>query len=845
MAEFKLSELNSISEIRSDDLLHVRVKKRTEMLGDEDRRMTYADFLASFRLERFLQLVGGTMTGNLGIVKLTYGGKDLLDPTGNSEIVFGDTAKTFKLNANGLKLTIADASRSATVYHTLNKPSPNELGMRTNDENDARFAIKGTQNTFTASQIFQTDNAGLTLKNTAAAALYYEGRDTANAVRFTIGNLSSGSDVTIANTKQNTNIVLGTGSVGINKSLQVTGQVVPSDFANFDARFYTRDAADQRFVQLAAANTITGNNTLRGTTTLLGDGARLTLKNLTSGKALYIEGQNTDASMKWAVGNYADGSNSVVLTNISNDTYVLLDNMVRVNKSLAITGQVQPTDWSNIDARFIPAATLSTIARNNTANTFTGVQTIKNDGQGLVLMPSSAGKASYIISRDSDGTTNRWFIGVGSDGSTTLSLQNHILGSSLQLANEIVANKSVNITGQVKPSDFANFDSRYYTKSLSDLRYEMIGSISPNSSGTNGLWVKVATVVMPQSTSTVEMRFAGGAGYNAGSTAQAAPTSIILRTGNNSTPVGITAVLWNSTDTSPLFTDIGYVSNGSNSYDIYAKSGGYAHSISFSWRCTSNAAVSMYTTPEGSVTPPTSMVSGSVQSIYTSLLKPSASDVGAYTKTEVDQKIANAVTDSTDLKKVYPVGIVTWFATNQNPNTTLPGLTWTYLNEGVGRTVRIGAANGSDVKTVGGADTVTLAVGHLPSHTHSFSATTSSFDYGTKTSNTTGAHTHSVSGSAASAGSHKHAISWIGQNSTHYSGGGGGKLGTGPGYTDAGGAHTHTISGTAASAGNHAHTVGIGAHTHTVSGDTGGTGSGSAFSVVNLFIRLMAWVRTA
>ena len=39
MAEYKLNELNSISEIRSDDLLHIRVKKRTEMLGDEDRRM--------------------------------------------------------------------------------------------------------------------------------------------------------------------------------------------------------------------------------------------------------------------------------------------------------------------------------------------------------------------------------------------------------------------------------------------------------------------------------------------------------------------------------------------------------------------------------------------------------------------------------------------------------------------------------------------------------------------------------------------------------------------------------------------------------------------------------------
>ena len=93
MADYKLSELNSIDTIRSDDLLHVRVKKRPEMLGDEDRRMTYQDFLASFKLERFVQIAGSTMTGDLGIVKLLYGGKAVFDPTGSSEINIGDVLK--------------------------------------------------------------------------------------------------------------------------------------------------------------------------------------------------------------------------------------------------------------------------------------------------------------------------------------------------------------------------------------------------------------------------------------------------------------------------------------------------------------------------------------------------------------------------------------------------------------------------------------------------------------------------------------------------------------------------------------------------------------------------------
>jgi hypothetical protein len=165
MADYKLSELNSIDTIRSDDLLHVRVKKRPEMLGDEDRRMTYQDFLASFKLERFVQIIGSTMTGDLGIVKLLYGGKVVFNPTGSSEITIGDVLKTFKINANGLKLTIADASRSATVYHTLNKPSPNELGMRTNEENDARYARLAVTNTFSGTQNIQGDANLIRLRN--------------------------------------------------------------------------------------------------------------------------------------------------------------------------------------------------------------------------------------------------------------------------------------------------------------------------------------------------------------------------------------------------------------------------------------------------------------------------------------------------------------------------------------------------------------------------------------------------------------------------------------------------------------------------------------------------------
>lgn len=132
----------------------------------------------------------------------------------------------------------------------------------------------------------------------------------------------------------------------------------------------------------------------------------------------------------------------------------------------------------------------------------------------------------------------------------------------------------------------------------------------------------------------------------------------------------------------------------------------------------------------------------------------------------------------------------------------------------------------------------------VKSHNHGASAsstdlgskTTSGFDYGTKTSNTTGNHGHGISGSVASGGAHQHARSgprlsaqiaedifadgYTSEGPNAY-----GKLDTYIGSTAStnlaktsnDGAHSHTMSGASISAaGNHAHTVGIGSHSHTV-----------------------------
>ncbi|QXN66946.1 putative tail fiber protein [Salmonella phage SP4 SHa-2019] len=779
MADYKLSELNSIDTIRSDDLLHVRVKKRPGMLGDEDRRMTYQDFLASFKLERFVQIAGSTMTGDLGIVKLLYGGKAVFDPTGSSEINIGDVLKAFKINANGLKLTIADASRSATVYHTLNKPSPNELGMRTNEENDARYARLAVTNTFFGTQNIQGDANLLRLRNqNANNAQFIEGVNLDGSARWWVGIGSNDSDeVKLYNNKYNSSLTVAS-NISVNKSLAITGQVQPSDFSNLDARYFTQTVANQRFAQLAGDNTFSGTNTFKKDVIFNSD-VPVVLKNLTANKPLYIQGKDYQNTNLWFVGKGGSGT-EVKLYNYVSDTVLELSETARFNKTLRITGQVQPSDWTNIDSRYIPAATLSTIARTNATNTFSAQQVINSDGEALVLRAKTT--SSLIIrAKDTDGAS-KWFVGNG-DAGDALGLYNYRTAKGLTIDSVFRMNANLSITGQVQPSDFSNLDARFLKVSGSTATNLVITETGHGLSTGRNFGIDTRDAFNRVCGWSAMTRVSNIPNYPLG------PNAYMFVFGKRDTSAPGQVALHTSYNSSGLYLS----------------------------RCQTQSDEVMF------------------EKIYTDKTKPTPSELGAYTKAETDQKIATAITNSTDLNKIYPVGIVTWFNSNVNPNTALPGLTWTYLNNGVGRTIRIAAANGSDVATTGGSDSVTLAVGNLPSHTHSFSATTSSFDYGTKTvstfnhgtktTNNTGAHTHTVGGryGGDSIGG-KQRVQVSGTNQV----------------SSSAGAHAHTVD-----IGQHNHTVGIGAHSHTVSGNTGSTGSGSAFSVTNQFYKLMAWVRTA
>lgn len=789
MADYKLSQLNSIDTIRSEDLLHIRVKKRPEMLGDEDRRMTYQDFLASFKLERFVQIAGSTMTGDLGIVKLLYGGKTVFDPTGSSEITIGDVLKTFKINANGLKLTIADASRSATVYHTLNKPSPNELGMRTNEENDARYSRLAANNTFTSQQVIQANGEAVRVKNSSEnSPLYIRGQDSAGNNRWYVGNNSGSDDVLLYNSKTGSQIAV-TNDVSTNKTLRITGQVQPSDFSNLDARYFTQTVANQRFAQLVANNTFSGANTFSTYVSINSNSAAILLKNKSVNESLLILAKDVENNNLWYIGKGSTNDTITFYDYKGNTSIDLNSSGAAFNKSVKITGQVQPSDWTNIDSRYIPAATLSTIARTNAQNTFNGVQKVVTDNEALIVKNSTQNRPLYIRGVDT-ANVSRWWVGVGGADTNDVTLNNSFSGTQLVLGNSSASiNKTLTLAGQIQPSDFSNLDTRYYVKSAADAKY---------------LWSSARALVNESD---------GGVAWNQ-------PSGIYAETinggGSSRLILHLFANMLASTPTAQLRFD--YRNGG-----LWYRTARDRYGFEAEW-----------------------------SKVYTEAQKPTPSEIGAYTKAETDQKIAEAISDSTDLNKIYPVGIVTWFNSNVNPNTALPGLTWTYLNNGVGRTIRIAAANGSDVATTGGSDSVTLSVGNLPSHTHSFSATTSSFDYGTKTTNTTGNHAHDRGNMEISG-----VFGWFRSDSgSFYTASGAFQMGssqashgfTGSNFTYGAPVDFHasrTWTGVTNTTGNHAHSVGIGAHSHTVSGNTGGTGSGSAFSVTNQFYKLMAWVRTA
>ncbi|WP_097165193.1 phage tail protein, partial [Salmonella enterica] len=199
---------------------------------------------------------------------------------------------------------------------------------------------------------------------------------------------------------------------------------------------------------------------------------------------------------------------------------------------------------------------------------------------------------------------------IKSDGTVKTALENLGLGETINLAAGALQ-KSQN-GGDIP-------DKKQFARTIGAVTSTTI------TLGESG-WFKIATVVMPQATSTAVIKLYGGAGFNAGSPEQAAISELVLRAGNGS-PVGITATLWRRSPAAA--NEVAWVNTSGDTYDIYINIGQYAYWLIAQYDYTGNANVTLHSTPEYSSVQPGNSTSGQTYTIYSSLMKPTAGDVGA------------------------------------------------------------------------------------------------------------------------------------------------------------------------------------------------------------------------
>lgn len=165
------------------------------------------------------------------------------------------------------------------------------------------------------------------------------------------------------------------------------------------------------------------------------------------------------------------------------------------------------------------------------------------------------------------------------------------------------------------------------TKNI-ELTPRAIGTINSTTVSFNGGagWFKLATVTMPQASSVVYISMIGGAGFNVGSPHQAGISELVLRAGNGN-PKGITGALWRRTSVG--FTNFAWVNTSGDTYDIYVEIGNYATGVNIQWDYTSNANVTIHTSPSYTANKPAGLTDGTVYLIYSTHNKPNAGDIGA------------------------------------------------------------------------------------------------------------------------------------------------------------------------------------------------------------------------
>ena len=218
------------------------------------------------------------------------------------------------------------------------------------------------------------------------------------------------------------------------------------------------------------------------------------------------------------------------------------------------------------------------------------------------------------------------------------------------------------------------------------------------------------------------------------------------------------------------------------------------------------------------------------------------------------------------LNMVYPIGSI-YMSINSTDPGSLFGGTWEQLQN----RFLIGAGTHAAAST-GGAETHSIGVGNLPSHTHEVGAHSHTMAHthtGPSHSHTVNSHTHSIpaaSGTTGAGGSHGHRAAFYPKKTGYdaadfgYSNAGPGSISNGTYIQSSGiepaGNHTHSFSVAASTSGGSApgtSAAGTGntggssaANTGTQAKfNTGATGSGTALDTMPPYLAVYMWKRVA
>ncbi|ANQ01720.1 tail fiber protein [Escherichia coli] len=465
-------------------------------------------------------------------------------------------------------------------------------------------------------------------------------------------------------------------------------------------------------------------------------------------------------------------------------------------------GLVQLSSATNSDSETLAATPKAVKATYDLANGKYTAQDATTARKGLVQLSSATNSTSEALAATPKAVKTAYDLANGKytaqdattaqKGIVQLSSATNSASETLAATSKAVKAANDNANGRVPSARKVNGKALSADITLTPKDIGTLNSTTMSFSGGAG-WFKLATVTMPQASSVVSITLIGGAGYNVGSPQQAGISELVLRAGNGN-PKGITGALWQRT--SAGFTNFAWVNTSGDTYDIYVAIGNYATGVNIQWDYTSNASVTIHTSPAYSANKPEGLTDGSVYSLYISPheLYPVGAPI-PWPSDTVPSGYALMQGQTFD-KSAYPKLAAAY------PSGVIPDMRgWTIKG-----------------KPASGRAVLSQEQDGIKSHTHSASVsstdlgtkttssfdygtkTTSLFDYGTKTTSNAGSHTHPIPTSDGANQGGKIPLT-SGRLATQYT----------SATTGSSGSHSHTVG-----IGSHQHTVGIGAHTHSV-----------------------------